>query len=85
MKQIVGLSACCFLWLICAGFPTLAYSQQRTEPSLIPWPQSVTQTNGTMDLFRTSRIVMDDDNLMPLAKTVQIGGFPSLGRACEGG
>ncbi|MEI6218873.1 MAG: family 20 glycosylhydrolase, partial [bacterium] len=58
------LSACLFLsWL---SVPAL--SQQKSPPSLIPWPQSVTFTNGSMDMFRTSRIVVKDSKLMPLAK-----------------
>ncbi|MEI6809433.1 MAG: family 20 glycosylhydrolase [bacterium] len=56
------------LCLLCGWLAIPALAQQRVKPSIIPWPQSITLTNGTMDIFRTTRLVVKNPKLMPLAE-----------------
>ena len=64
-RMLVAGHTCLLLTIGLLALP--AEAQQRKYPSIVPWPQSLVLTNGSMDVFPTTRIVVKDTRLMPLA------------------
>lgn len=65
MRRLLTVFA---VFLLAGSGLVMSASAQRSQLSIIPWPQSVIFTNSTMDIFPTSRIVVKDPKLMPLAE-----------------